>query len=87
MKRFVVRLVKEYLIAVDESLTPDDEWRSEFYDYKTLGDIAAHIVWNLEQGFQRVEGLTPEQHKLFNTVIIEHYVESVEQLNDSDGHL
>lgn len=50
-------------VDIDTSLTPDDEWRSVFTDYRTLREMAGHIVWNLcIQRFSHCEGLYPEQH-------------------------
>lgn len=48
MKRFY-KGNKNFLVIidVDERLTPDDNWRSVFYNFYTLDEIASHIVFNL----------------------------------------
>ncbi len=68
-KTFEVKVETTYRIAVDESLTPDDEWRSQFYNYQTLADMAGHIVWNrYVMGFKHIEGILPENHDQFEFV-------------------
>ena len=46
-KQFDVTFVCKVRVGIDESLTPDDEWRSHFYSYiKSLKDVAEHIAYN-----------------------------------------
>jgi hypothetical protein len=48
MKRFTrVYKGKTIILDIDERLTPDDEWRSFFYDIYTLDGMVKHIVHNL----------------------------------------
>ena len=68
-KKFEVKVETICHIAVDVQLTPDDKWRSQFYDYQTLADIAGHIVWNrYVMGFKHIEGILPEDHDKFEFV-------------------
>jgi hypothetical protein len=68
-KMFEVKVETTYRVAVDEALMPDDEWRSRFYDYRTLADMAGHIVWNeCVLGFSHVPGITFEGHDSFELV-------------------
>ena len=68
-KMFEVKVETTYSIDVDESLMPDDEWRSQFFNYQTLADMAGHIVWNkCVMGFSHIEGITPEGHDMFELV-------------------
>jgi hypothetical protein len=68
-KMFEVKVETTYRIAVDERLTPDDEWRSRFYNYHTLADMAGHIVWNrYVMGFKYIEGIPTEDHDKFEFV-------------------
>ncbi|MCK4452669.1 MAG: hypothetical protein KAX26_19025, partial [Anaerolineae bacterium] len=55
---FEVSIATTVEIAVDASLTPNDEWRSVFYNLETLEQMAGHIVWNIVvQRFSQVEGI------------------------------
>ncbi len=68
-KMFEVKVETTYRIAVDEALTPDDEWRSQFYNYQTLADMAGHIVWNkYVMRRSHIKGLLPEDHEMFELV-------------------
>jgi hypothetical protein len=51
---------KLYVVDVDNRLLPDDNFRSVFYDFYTLKDIANHIIYNLHKGFDFVEGVGEE---------------------------
>lgn len=42
--RVQVRTVVE--VELDPSLLPDDEWRSQFYNIKTLEELAKHFAYN-----------------------------------------
>ena len=66
---FEVKVETTYYIVVDKILTPDDGWRSQFYNYHTLADMAGHIVWNkCVMGFSHIEGIAPEDHDMFELV-------------------
>lgn len=68
-KMFEVKVETTYRIAVDEALMPDDKWRSQFYNYQTLADMAGHIVWNrCVMGFKYIEGIPTEDHGMFEFV-------------------
>lgn len=46
-RRFEVQYTVCVGLEVDDSLIPDDEWRSVFYgDIHTLSDVAQHIAFN-----------------------------------------
>ena len=68
-KMFEVKVETIYRVVVDEVLTPDDEWRAGFYNYRTLADMAGHIVWNeCVLGRSHVPGITFEGHDSFELV-------------------
>lgn len=73
---FEVTVETVVVIEVDECLTPDDEWRSVFYDYHTLADMAEHIVWNrVVRRFEgQVEGILPEDEDKFKIVSVEREI-------------
>lgn len=54
----------DYVIDVDEALTPDDAWRADYTDATELSYMAGHIVWNrFYRGYGWIEGLWPEQQQ------------------------
>jgi len=47
MKTFEFDVTATVVVSLDESLVPDDEWRSTFYPHiKTLADVASHAAYN-----------------------------------------
>lgn len=58
MKRtYRVIATNEYKVTIDDELLPDDEWRSVFYNFHTMKQVAEHFVWNRRiQGWHDVEG-------------------------------
>lgn len=58
LRKFRVIVSGSFIVELDESLTPDDEWRDTFYNSHKLSDIAELIVWNRGLGDVRfVEGV------------------------------
>ena len=71
MKRkvFKVEVKMTYRVAIDESLTPDNEWRSLFFNYQTLAEMAGHIVWSkCVMKNALVPGVSLEGHNSFEIV-------------------
>ena len=48
-RKFRVKLVIDCDIVLDEAVINrvDDEWRSQFYNLTSAGDVAEHIAYNL----------------------------------------
>ena len=44
-------------VTFDDSLLPDDEWRSMFYDIKTPNDLAKHLAYNYARNNARLSQL------------------------------
>ncbi len=42
-----VTIVSTVKLDLDKSLLPDDEWRSQFYDIRTMEEVARHIAYNV----------------------------------------
>ena len=58
-KTYEVRIVSIYEVTLDDSLLPDNEWRSVFYPFYDLADVASHILHNVlrfKQEPDEVEG-------------------------------
>ena len=80
LKPFTVVLTTTIELDVDDSLTPDQEWRDMFYDYFNLKQVAGHIAYNVLQGFSFVEGVGPaDDRNLFVVRSEETDVEYVDE--------
>jgi len=56
-KTYRVRADIEYIVTIDDELLPDDEWRSVFYNFRTMEQVVEHFVWNRKiKQFRDVEG-------------------------------
>ena len=70
--RVVARKEVIYTVEIDDSLTPDEEWRSVFYPYYTLGEMAEHIVYNMKiKRFAFIEGIGPSVDNRFSVEVVE----------------
>lgn len=47
-RTFRVRMMVDVEVEIDQAVLDvvDDEWRSEFYDFSTPGDVAQHFAFN-----------------------------------------
>ena len=45
-RKYRVRFELETTVEFDDSLMPDDEWRSMFYPIHTEADLAEHLAYN-----------------------------------------
>ncbi len=50
-KTYEVTATGTFKITIDDELLPDDEWRSVFYNIRTMEQVAEHFIWNV--GIQR----------------------------------
>lgn len=66
-RRFAITVSNDYIVTIDNSLTPDDEWRSVFYPFHNLSQLAEHVLYNRKiRGDTHVEGILPEDHDKFD---------------------
>lgn len=66
-RRFAIAVTNDYIVTIDDSLTPNAEWRSVFYNFYTLSELAEHVLYNLEIAkFTYVEGILPQDHEKFD---------------------
>lgn len=80
-QKLTVTVISTVTLDLDKSLLPDDEWRSHFYDIRTMEEVAKHVAYNIIANrmsrISQLDGFADRAEEDCKILNVEHEVDEV----------
>ena len=85
-RRFEVEISGTAVIEFDDSIMPDDEWRSKFYNIHNRLELAEHLAYNFAVNgatLSRLDGWADEDDSLAELISIDWDMDDTIETTDT----